>query len=115
MFSALKPKKPARTINVLDKGSNYQLVDTANDTPLYNCHWNGSQAPHMNVTRLPDKEPVGTATYFDKKAGGFFASASDIHLTIGPRNLPMNKEGKVFSTDKRVYTSVSLAARPDGF
>lgn len=100
------PKKPTRTINILDKGSNYLLVDSADATPLYNCHWNGHSAPHMTVTRLPGKEPVGNATYFDKKKGGFFATASDIHLTIHSRNTPMNKDGGFFSTDKRTYSSV---------
>lgn len=103
-----KPQKPARTINVVDKGSNYSLIDTADSTVLYNCHWNGHTAPHMRVTRLPDQEPVGTATYIDKKKGGVFSTASDIHLKIHSRNLPMNKEGGVFSTDKRAYASVSV-------
>ena len=107
LFSQFKAKKPTRIINVIDKGSNYVLIDLANETPLYNCHWNGHTAPHMKVTRLPDNEPVGTATYFDKDRAGF-ATASDIHLVVGSRNLPMNKEGGLFKTDKRVFQSVSV-------
>ncbi|MCJ1451249.1 hypothetical protein MMC28_001585 [Mycoblastus sanguinarius] len=101
------PKKPHRTLNVYDKGSNYLLTDATDDTPLYNIHWNGNESPHMVVHRLSNSQSaVGSATYFDKKKGGFFATASDIHLKIHDRHLSMNKENKFFSTDKRAYDSI---------
>lgn len=103
----LKARRPTRTINVIDKGSNYLLINAADATELYNCHWDRRTAPHMRVTRLPEKEPVGNATYIDKLKGGFYTAASNISLTLDGRRTSMNKEsGGVFSADKRVYQSM---------
>ncbi|MCJ1276595.1 hypothetical protein MMC21_004401 [Puttea exsequens] len=101
------PNKPCRTLNVYDKGSNYLITDTLDDQPLYNIHWNGNSAPHMVVHRIPSStSPIGSAIYFDKKKAGFFATASDIHLTVHSRQFSMNKINKLFSTDKRGYKSI---------
>jgi hypothetical protein len=100
--------KPARIISVYDKGSNYLLLDTDDITPLYHVHFNTHTLPHMTVSRPLDPNTItGTATFYPNKKGGFFSSASTIKLTVHNEDYDFNKEGGLFSTDKRTLLSKS--------
>ncbi len=100
--------KPARIISVYDKGSNYLLLDTDDITPLYHVHFNTHTLPHMVVSRSMDPNTItGSATFYPNKKGGFFASASTIKLTVHDQDYEFNKEGGLFSTDKRTFRSAS--------
>lgn len=100
--------KPARIISVYDQGSNYLLLDTDDITPLYHVHFNTHSLPHMVVSRSGEPDAVtGSATFYPSKKGGFFSSASTIKVAIHNKNYDFNKEGGLFSTDKRTLYSSS--------
>ena len=105
MFGA---KKPLRTLNLYDKGSTYTVLDTDEKTLLYTIHWNGNSAPHMTVNRGDDRTAIaGTATYHSTNKLGF-ATASKITLKFAGGTTSLNKEGGIFSTDKRTLRSELL-------
>ena len=113
--------KPARTININDKGSNYVLLDSDDTTPLYHVHWNNVTLPHMTVTYAnPDasNSPIGTANFIPRRTGGF-AVADHVELSLSGRLTAMTKDKpsdpasssgflskwlhSTFSTDKRFF------------
>ena len=100
--------KPARIINVYDKGSNYLLLDNDDVTPLYHIHFNTHSLPHMVVSRSSNPDVMtGGATFLPKKKAGFFSVASTIELTINDQPYSFDKKGGVFSTNKRILQSQS--------
>jgi len=100
--------KPARIISVYDKGSNYLLLDHDDITPLYHVHFNTHTLPHMVISRSADPNAIiGSATFYPNKKAGFFSSAPTIKLAVHNQNYEFNKEGGLFSTDKRTLHSQS--------
>ncbi|KAL6718727.1 hypothetical protein ACLMJK_002961 [Lecanora helva] len=100
--------KPARTLYVYDKGSNYLLLDNDKTTPLYHVHFNIHTVPHMTVARAVDPDKIiGSAIFFPKKKAGVWASSSDIQLAIHDDSYEFNKEGGTFSTAKRTLRTQS--------
>ncbi|KAF6241789.1 hypothetical protein HO173_000501 [Letharia columbiana] len=100
--------KPLRTLNVYDKGSTYTILDTDDATLLYTVRWNANSAPHMTVFHADDRNKIaGTATYHATKKFGF-STASNITLKLPSGTVSMNKEGGLFSTDKRTLRSAGL-------
>lgn len=98
MFGATKP---LRTLNVYEKGSHWNILDTDEKTLLYTVRWNADSAPHMTICHGDDRTNIaGTATYHATKRFGF-ATASKITLKFSSGTVSMNKEGGFFSTDKR--------------
>lgn len=102
--------KPVRTIWIYNKGSNWLLLDTDDITPLYHVHWNTHTLPHMEVSPAQGQVrfPIGTAVFVPTKKAGFFTTASEIRLRLGSREISMNKQGGIFSTDKRPWESSSM-------
>jgi len=100
--------KPARTINVYDKGSNYLLLDNDDITPLYHIHFNTHTLPHMTVSRADDpKKVTGNATFLSDKKAGVWSTSSMIQLQVHDDVYDFNKEGGVFSTAKRTLRTQS--------
>ena len=101
--------RPLRTLHVHDHGSSYTILDTDETTLLYTIHWNANAAPHMTVYRGDDLNNVaGTATYHATKKLGF-STASNITLQLpSGGEVSFNKEGGLFSTDKRTFRSAAL-------
>lgn len=114
--------KPARTIHIDDKGSNYILLDSDDITQLYHVHWNTITLPHMTVTSTDAHKsnlPIGTANFIPTKTGGF-ATADRVSLTLHGHQTFMTKSkpsdaasssvfsswvSAAFSTDKRYFTT----------
>ena len=104
----LTQAKPARTINIYDKGSNYLLLDNDDITPLYHIHFNTHTLPHMTVSRSTSPETlIGSATFTPKKKAGVWATSSTVHLTVHSSTYDFNKEGGFFSTAKRTLRTQS--------
>ena len=100
--------QPLRTLNIHDKGSNYTVLDTDDATLLYTIHWTPNSAPHMTVSHGDDQSSVaGTATYHATKKHGL-TTASDITLQFSSGTTTFNKEGGLFSSDKRILRSAEL-------
>ena len=100
--------KPLRILNVHDHGSNYTIRDTDDATLLYTIHWNPNSEPHMTVIHGDDPKTIaGTATYHATKKLGF-ATASKITLQLPSGTVSLDKEGGLFSTNKRTLRSAVL-------
>ena len=103
-----KDPKPARTLYIYDKGSNYLILDNDDKTPLYNIHFNTHTLPHMIVSHAanPDKT-VGSAIFFPNKKAGVWKTSSQIQLMVHDDSYEFNKEGGTFSTAKRTLRTQS--------
>lgn len=100
--------KPARTINIYDKGSNYLLLDNDDITPLYHIHFNTHTLPHMTVSRAANPETIiGSAIFYPTKKAGVWATSSSIQLMVRDNNYEFDKEGGLFSTAKRTLRTQS--------
>lgn len=100
--------KVLRTLHVHDNGSKWTILDTDDATLLYTIHWNANSAPHMTVYHGDSPNNIaGTATYHATNRLGF-ATASKITLKVPSGTVSMNKEGGLFSTDKRTLRSAVL-------
>ncbi|KAL9066465.1 MAG: hypothetical protein Q9161_007528 [Pseudevernia consocians] len=100
--------KPLRTLNVHDKGSIHTILDTDDATLLYTIHWTPNSASHMTVFHTDDRNNIaGTATYHATKKLGI-STASNITLGLPSGTVSLNKEGGLFSSDKRTFRSAEL-------
>ena len=100
--------KPARTLNIYDKGSNYLILDNDDITPLYNIHFNTHTLPHMTVSRATSPDIViGSAIFQPTKKAGVWSTSSTIDLDVHDQKYSFNKEGSVFSTAKRTLRTQS--------
>ena len=101
-------QKPARTLNIYDKGSNYLILDNDDITALYNIHFNTHSLPHMTVSRSPDPDYIiGSAVFRPTKKAGIWSTSSNIELKVHDQDYSFNKEGGVFSTAKRTLRTQS--------